>query len=157
MPIYLHPLTVFTSRYSCATLATSSGLAAVSISRWPPRFPLAYALRVALYDLAPTAGLLRLAREEGGHELFADAYARRLDALGPGEVVRQLRCAQGDERAIVMLCFEDVRLPDRTCHRTILGAWLERELGLVVQELPDDTVPGRKKKPPPDTRQDPLL
>ncbi len=153
--IFTPPLVVFTSRYNCPTLATAD-LVAVSISRWPPRFPLAYPLRVALYDLAPTPGLLRLVRERGWHELFADAYTRHLDALGAAEVVRQLRCAQGDGRAICLLCFEDVRSPERSCHRRLLARWLERETGLDVQELPDDSPTARPKRSKPDPRQLPL-
>jgi uncharacterized protein DUF488 len=151
--IFTPPLVVFTSRLS-NPLLSDTPLTNVGIVRSPPRWRLPYELTANLYVLAPSAGMMIVAREQG-REAFVERYLEKLERVGADEVIRLLRCMQGDSKGLALLCFEDIRLPDRWCHRSILASWLQRETGLNVQELPDDSAPRRKKKPKPplDDRQ----
>jgi hypothetical protein len=144
-------LQLFTARYSNPNVAPSR-LAAVGITRYPPRFRLPYELKANLYDLAPTPEMLQIAKGEDGRERFIVAYLTRLNRIGADEIVRQLRGMQGDVSGIVLLCYEDVTTGEHWCHRLLLGEWLREHAGLMVTELPDPGKKAARKKPTPDRR-----
>ena len=141
-------LNVATGRYGNPEVATC-GRVPVGITRYPPKFPLRYELKMNLYDLAPSPALLQLAKGENGREKFIAAYTERLNSIGGAEIVRQLRCAQGDSGGVILLCYEDVTTGENWCHRLLLGAWLKEHAGLDVEEIHDEGRKDAKKKPNP--------
>src|SRR5262245_41289895 len=84
-----------TGRYSKPNVQ-GSGLVPVGITRYPPRFRLAYELKATLYDLAPTQAMLAAWRTSGALDLFAVEYERRLAQKGLQDILRQLSAMQGD-------------------------------------------------------------
>jgi hypothetical protein len=140
---------VLTARYANPNIA-ASGLVAVGITRYPPRFPLSYALKANLYDLAPSPALL--ARGRAGTlapGAFDAMFEQQLDLLGATEIIRQLAAIQGSTDGVVLLCYEDVTQGE-SCHRRMLAAWLKDKAGLFVPELED---PGRAAKKAPNPKQ----
>jgi len=135
---------VWTSRYGNPKIA-GAGFVPVGITRGAPRFALGYELRANLYDFAPTYAMMKMADGEHGRAAFTQAMRERLDALGPLRAREQLEAMQDGEAGIVLLCYEDLTQPGQWCHRQIVAAWLDEQLGLTVQELED---PGQVKKKP---------
>lgn len=137
---------IFTGRYSNPNVP-ASGLIPVGITRYPPRFRLAYELKATLYDLAPTAAMLTRWKQGTTIEAFLAEYEAQLEQVGIEQILGQLVAMQGVARGIVLLCYEDVAAGE-SCHRRMLAEWLKRRVGIVAPELPD---PGRnragKKKP----------
>jgi hypothetical protein len=133
---------VATSRYSNPNIATS-GLVPIGITRYPPRFKLGYKLRATLYDFAPTAEMLQLAKQPDGRDRFTEAYLGRLETIGPASILAQLEAMQGKASGVVLLCYEDVTDNEAWCHRLLLGHWLRQHAGLDVRELPD---PGKASR-----------
>lgn len=142
-------LRIFTGRYSNPNVP-ESGLMPVGITRYPPRFRLAFELKANLYDLAPTPEMLQIAKEEHGRDRFIAAYRARLNRIGVDDVLRQLRGVQGDGAGVVLLCYEDLTTGEHWCHRLLLGEWLREHAGLVVTELPDPGKKAARKKATPD-------
>jgi hypothetical protein len=132
-------LRLFTARYANPSVATS-GLVAVGISRYSPRFPLPYEIAARLYDLAPSAELLAKAKKNLPREDFLQEYEGQLTRIGLQDILRQLATVQGGARGVVLLCFEDLT-SGGSCHRTMLADWLTRMGGIAVTELSD---PGKK-------------
>jgi hypothetical protein len=132
-------LHVFTSRYSNPNVATSR-LAAIGITRYPPRFRLAYQLKANLYDLAPSAALFAKSKEGLSRDGFLLEYERQLAQVGLEDILRRLAGVQGNAPGVVLLCYEDLS-SGQVCHRTLLADWLKRIGSIAVSELPD---PGRK-------------
>jgi uncharacterized protein YeaO (DUF488 family) len=137
-------LHLLTARYSNPFLA-GSGLVSVGITRYPPRFPLAYELKANLYDLAPSASLLARAKKGLPREEFLQEYEHHLDRVGLQNILRQLAALQGDACGLVLLCYEDLRSGE-SCHRTILADWLKRVGGITAMELIDPGDKGERKK-----------
>jgi hypothetical protein len=135
---------IFTSRYSNPALQTGE-CACVGITRYPPRFDLPYELVANLYCLAPTTGMLRVAKRPGGGEQFVRLYRERLDALGVDRVIQLIR-AFNDGRDVVLLCFEDLRDGTSRCHRRMLAEWIHERLGLMIDELPDSSPIGSGRR-----------
>lgn len=154
--IYEPELKVMTSRFSNPLLANTPYVKA-GIVQWPPRFPLIFELTANLYALAPSAAMMIVAREQGRYA-FVERYLEKLDRVGADEVIRLLRCVQGDHEGIVLLCFECLVDGTRWCHRRVFAGWLYRTASIVVEELPDPgKAPRRKtKRPPDDPRQIPF-
>jgi hypothetical protein len=96
---------------------------------------LGYVLAGNLRALAPTRSMLGLPTD-----VFEQTYRARLDDLGI-EAIRTLlqRCCDdaGNDR-LVLLCFEDVDQPGKSCHRRQLAAWWAEETGDVVPKLEPD-------------------
>lgn len=134
-------LRLFTGRYSNPNII-GSGLMVVGITRYPPRFRLAYELKANLYDLAPSAALLAKAKDGLRQEDFLAEYERQLARLGLEDILKQIVGLQGGARGVVLCCYEDVT-SGQVCHRTMLADWMKRIGGIVVLELPD---PGKKTK-----------
>jgi len=110
-------------------------LVPVGVTRYPPRFPLAYSLKTNLLDLAPTAAMLKAAK--GGTltpKQFDVLYIKQLEAVGIQRILSDLRRLQGRRRGVALLCYEDVHA-GQTCHRRSLAAWLQRKAGIKVDEF----------------------
>ena len=107
-----------TSRYAARDLILRSGRVPIGITVGNPRWPLGYVLACNLRALAPTRSMLGLPTD-----VFEQIYRARLDDLGV-EAIRALlqRCCDdaGNDR-LVLLCFEDVDQPGKSCHRRMLA------------------------------------
>lgn len=85
------------------------------------------------------------------HELgeFKPSYYEKLDSIGTEKIVRMVRRmssrAQEEGKELVLLCFEDVRVPEDCCHRTLFAEWWKENTGETFEELPDPT-PLKEKK-----------
>jgi ABC-type histidine transport system ATPase subunit len=93
-----------------------------------------------MIDLAPSFAMLKAAKLPGGAKVFDDAFENHLTTLDPGlvaEKLRQLQNAATDSRGVVLLCYEDVRLPGARCHRLQVARWLSGHLGIEIGELPE--------------------
>ncbi len=111
-----------------ASFFTYRGPGRISIARWAPR---AAPVGFAVYrPLTPTAPMLKLARVE--YEPLYQAILARLD---PHQVVEDLH-RLADPHEPVLLCWERPPFSETVwCHRRLVAAWLERELGLIVPEV----------------------
>ncbi len=107
---------------------TYRGPGRISIARWAPR---AAPAGFAVYrPLNPTAPMLKMDRAE--YEPLYQAILARLD---PRRVVEDLQ-RLADPHQPVLLCWERPPFSETVwCHRRMVAAWLERELGLVVPEV----------------------
>lgn len=79
--------------------------------------------------LAPPADIIKIEDEELYTKLY---YEKVLNKLNPQEVYNQL----GDNA--VLLCYEkwsDIKDKKTFCHRRIVAKWLEKTLGIKVEEL----------------------
>lgn len=68
---------------------------------------------------------------------FLQRYETLLAALDPVEVAHDIEKLAGD-RIATLCCFESAAHIDAGqcwCHRHVVAAWLERELGLTVEEV----------------------
>ena len=130
------PDIIYTSRYSNKAIVTS-GLVAVRVTRTPPRWKLPYTT-VGFLDLAPTFAMLKAAKLPGGAKVFDDAFEDILERLDPKAIAKKLKDIQmtkPDARGVVLLCYEDVRVPGTRCHRLQVARWLGEKLGITVAEL----------------------
>lgn len=104
--------------------AAGAAAGRVGISRGTPRgAPAGYRM---YRRIAPTREMLALPPGE-----FEPAYQALLDELDAAEVWSEIHALAAPHQPII-LCFEADR---RDCHRSQVAAWLERELGQVVDEL----------------------
>jgi site-specific DNA recombinase len=130
-------LRLYTSYYANKDLA-ASGLVCVGITRFPPRFPLAFTLKTNLVDLAPSAALLSQARSGTlSAKQFEIRYIAQLERVGIKTILTTLRRLQGRRAGVALLCFERAGTP---CHRRTLAAWLQRKGGLTVDEFDGSTL-----------------
>ena len=128
---------IYTSRYSNPELK-SGEYYTVGISLGHPRWKLGYKVDTKVKEFAPPKSMW-----DGTEEEFEAKYTAMLDGYGAytvGEIIDWL-IASSDKKDIVFLCFEDIRLEGQYCHRTVLGKWIEKNLGIDVKELPDPTKP----------------
>lgn len=116
----------------------ASGLAPIAISRGLPKWPLRYQIAGHLLELAPRREVFHLPRPA-----FEHAYGRQLEELDLGALAGRFR-AIADVAGVagcVLLCFEDVRLPDAWCHRTLFAQLWQERTGEAVPELGEPTCP----------------
>jgi hypothetical protein len=85
------------------------------------RYPLKYWKGRRYAPLAPSGWMIKLPWAE-----FEQAYGQVLAALDPAQVAQEL----GEDA--VLLCFEGDR---SQCHRGLVAAWLEANLGIEVPEV----------------------
>ena len=124
-----------TSRYGAKDLILQSGRIPIRITVGQPRWPLGYALAYTVRELAPTRPMLGLSTD-----IFEQTYRARLNDLGV-EAIRALlqRCCDdsGNDR-LVVLCFENVDEPGKSCHRRMLATLWQEQTGQGVPELQPD-------------------
>ena len=135
-------LRIFTSRYSNPELK-NEGYYTVGISLGYPRWKLGYKVDTRVKDFAPPKSMW-----DGTEEEFEAKYTAMLDGMGKDTVAEIINWldSSSDKKDIVLLCFEDIRIEDQYCHRTVLGEWLRKNLGIEVEELRDPTKPKGKVK-----------
>lgn len=134
---------ISTARYSNKTLQQPSYYP-VGISVGKPKFALNYVLRDQCYALAPYYSMLNLDSVS-----YETAYNEKLNKLGVQKVigiVRGLeRKATAEGKTLVLLCFEDIRIPGDWCHRRLFAAWWKEHTGEDINELPEVDPPKLKK------------
>ena len=137
-------MAIWTSRYSNKELQNSDKYYPVGISIGKPRFSLGYTLRMQCYSLAPKGYMLNMQFDR-----FKPAYYEKLESIGVGKIIEMVRkmeteaAAEGKE--LVLLCFEDVRIPEDWCHRTVFATWWAEHTGEQIKELYDPSEPKIKK------------
>lgn len=139
-------MAIWTSRYSNKELTENKEkYYCVGISLGTPKFPLGYTVEQQCYSLAPKGYMLKMEPEE-----FKEAYYRKLEGIGNDRIVDMVmrfeRQADQEEKELVFLCYEDVRIPEDWCHRTVFAQWYAERTGEIIQELPDPTPPKQKKQ-----------
>lgn len=143
-------MAIWTSRYSNKELLNDKYYP-VGISIGQPKFHLGYALREQCYSLAPKGYMLNMDIER-----FKPAYYEKLEGIGADKIVSMVNRlderARSEGKELVLLCFEDVRVPEDWCHRTVFAEWWAENTGEVIEELPDPTPP-KVKKPKSDNKK----
>lgn len=109
---------------------TYTGPGRIGIALGSPRGVLA---GYRLYrTLAPTKDMLRMGLEE-----YTPAYQAILDKLDPEEIAKNLTHLAGGF-VPVMMCFEhpdDIAAGTTFCHRHMAARWLEKHLGITIEEV----------------------
>lgn len=132
---------LYVSRFSNPELR-SGKYTAVRISIGTPKWPLGYEVAGEIKDLMPW-GLLG----KYSHEEFVPRYRSKLDAIGANRIRNSIQRFEAMGKPVVLLCYEDVRVPGQTCHRTTFAEWWQEKTGEIVEELPDPSTPKTAKKP----------
>lgn len=136
-------MAIWTSRYSNKELQNGNYYP-VGISIGSPRFPLGYELREQCYSLAPKGYMLNMEIER-----FKPAYYEKLEGIGTERIISMVtkldEKARKEDKELVLLCYEDVRIPEDWCHRTFFSEWWAEKMGEIIEELPDPTPPKKKK------------
>ena len=133
---------IYTSRYSNRELANGDYYA-VGISRGKPKFQIDYHIYTQAYIFAPDRSMWNAPKSS-----FRRMYRAKLDRIGTEKVRRILRSFESAARGrdVVLLCFEDVRIEEDWCHRTMLAEWVEEKLGFKIKELYNPDPPKGKSK-----------
>ncbi|MCM1245514.1 MAG: hypothetical protein NC293_07715 [Roseburia sp.] len=133
----------WTSRYSNKEL-NDDKYYCVGISLGKPRFKLGYRIEDQCYSLAPKGYMLKMDLEP-----FKSAYYKKLEDIGTERIISMVRkfeeAASQRGKELVLLCFEDVRIPSDWCHRTVFAEWWKEQTGECIKELNDPTPPKEKK------------
>lgn len=138
-------MAMWTSRYSNKELAANKEkYYCIGISLGTPKFPLGYRIEQQCYSLAPKGYMLKMGLEE-----FQKAYYEKLEGIGNDRIINMVMRfeeeADRQGKEVVFLCYEDVRIPEDWCHRTVFAQWYAEQTGEIIQELPDLTPPKMKK------------
>lgn len=140
-------MAIWTSRYSNKELVENKNkYYCVGISLGTPKFPLGYNIEQQCYSLAPKGYMLRMELEK-----FTEEYYRKLEGIGSDRiidmVIRFEKRAADEGKELVLLCYEDVRIPEDWCHRTVFAQWYCEKTGEIIRELPDSNPPKVKRTP----------
>lgn len=140
-------MAIWTSRYSNKELVENKDkYYCVGISLGTPKFPLGYTVEQQCYSLAPKGYMLRMELEK-----FTEEYYRKLEGIGNDKIIDMVmrfeKTAADEGKDLVLLCYEDVRIPEDWCHRTVFAQWYCEMTGEIIEELPDPNPP-KVKKPP---------
>lgn len=138
-------MAIWVSRYSNKELTQNKDrYYPVGISIGRPKFQLGYQLREQCFSLAPKGYMLNMDIDR-----FKPAYYEKLENIGTEKIIdivmRLDEKAQAEGRELVLLCYEDVRIPEDWCHRTVFAEWWAEQMGELIEELPDPTPPKEKK------------
>ena len=138
-------MAIWTSRYSNKELAEHKDkYYCVGISLGTPKFPLGYTVEQQCYSLAPKGYMLRMELEN-----FIEEYYRKLEGIGNDRIIDMVmrfeRTAAAEGKELVFLCYEDIRIPEDWCHRTVFAQWYCEQTGEIIRELPDPNPPKEKK------------
>jgi len=111
-----------------ASFFTYTGPGRVSVARFPPRgTPAGFRVYRALAP-GPWFGSV-------GKEAYEQRFAAQLAALDPRAVYDELVALAAPDEP-VLLCWEKPPFSDANwCHRRLVAAWLECELGVRIEEV----------------------
>lgn len=122
----------YTARYGNKHVVglASEGALPIGISWGKPKYPVGYEFR-SCHGLAPRREWFEL-----GREVYTKRYLAKIERLDVEGVLKLIQVtADFDEDAtVILLCFEDLRIDGKWCHRRILGDWLT-ERGVACREL----------------------
>jgi hypothetical protein len=146
-------MAIWVSRYSNKELQNNKDrYYPVGISIGQPKFPLGYEIRNQCYSLAPKGYMLNMDIDH-----FKPAYYDKLEGIGTEKIISMVQrfdqAAQSEGKQLVLLCYEDVRIPEDWCHRTVFAEWWAENVGELIEELPNPTPPKEKKKAKADNKQ----
>lgn len=138
-------MAIWTSRYSNKELVENKDkYYCVGISLGTPKFPLGYIIEQQCYSLAPKGYMLKMELEQ-----FTEEYYKKLENIGTDRIIDMVmrfeRAASAEGKELVLLCYEDVRIPEDWCHRTVFAQWYCEQTGEIIRELPDPNPPKMKK------------
>lgn len=125
---------LYTSRYQNPELL-SGDYTTVRISLGTPKWSLGYIIDAVMPDLMPY-GLLG---KYPAYEPFKQVYFQQLDCAGVERIASQLNYLESYGKDVVLLCYEDIRRSEVWCHRRAFAEWWERETGVSIPELPDQS------------------
>ena len=105
-------MAIWVSRYSNKELQNNKDrYYPVGISIGQPKFPLGYEIRNQCYSLAPKGYMLNMDIEH-----FKPAYYDKLEGIGTEKIISMVerfdQAAQSEGKQLVLLCYEDVRIPE---------------------------------------------
>jgi hypothetical protein len=139
-------LEIWTSRYQNRSLVERPELLKLGVTRGLPKMALRYRF-MHTPQLAPPYWLFSV----NDRVVFEPKFRAHLQrSLGVAGALTMLRRAtqEAERRAVVLLCYEDVRQPEEWCHRLVVSDWLAAgirhlEVGSVRVrgELPDPSSP----------------
>jgi len=128
-------MAIYTSRFSNPQLKTEH-YTAIQISTGNPRWKLGYPIAASSKVLSPYGIFKKFTGQA-----FKDEYVKRLESIGVNAIMKELQSYEKYGNDIVLLCFEDIRDPSKTCHRTMFADWWFEKTGVKITELADPTVP----------------
>ena len=144
-------MAIWTSRYSNKQLL-NEGYYPVGISIGKPRFNMGYVIREQCYSLAPKGYMLHMEKDP-----YVKEYIKKIEDIGTEKIIDMVRqmdkVAQSNGEELVLLCFEDVRIPEGWCHRRLFADWWKEKTGESIEELPDPTPPKVKGKSKDDSKK----
>lgn len=138
-------MAIWVSRYSNKEIVQNKDkYYPVGISIGQPKFQLGYQLREQCFSLAPKGYMLNMDIDR-----FKPEYYKKLENIGTKRIISMVtrldEKAQEEGKELILLCYEDVRIPENWCHRTIFAEWWAEQMGELIEELPDPTPPKEKK------------
>jgi len=119
---------IYTSRYANRSIEKYH-LSVYGISLYHVRHKTAFKIEGYLKELAPTRDMFGLP-----YNIYRPKYLAILNKLGVDRI-RELLLSVTDGKDVVLLCFEDLRKPDKWCHRRIFAEWWQEQTGEKVKEL----------------------
>ena len=119
-----------TARYLNPNISNEKHLP-LRISLGAPKFALPYRLTADFRVIAPTTEILQI----DDKDRYRREYRRYLDGIDVITIQNALNPFRSDEKEIVLLCFEDLRIPCEWCHRRFFAEWWEEKTGERVHEL----------------------
>jgi hypothetical protein len=96
----------------------------ISIALYPPKGFLGEELKA----LAPTTQILGCKDNE---EVYTTLFNKKIKGFSAKKVFKYFESSYND-RDVILLCYEK---PPQFCHRHLVAEWLEKELGIEVEEL----------------------
>ena len=131
---------MITARYLNPNISNEKHLP-LRISLGAPKFALPYRLTADFRVIAPTNEILQI----GDKDRYRREYRRYLDGIGVMTIQNALNPFRNDDKEIVLLCFEDLRDPEKWCHRRFFAEWWEEKTNERVPEL-EEPFPERAEK-----------
>lgn len=104
------------------------------ISLGAPKFSLRFSIAANFNVIAPTREILLITDKDA----YRREYRRYLDSIGTETIKNALRPFRCDDKEIVLLCFEDLRDPEKWCHRRFFAEWWKENVGEEIPELNEE-------------------
>lgn len=111
------------------------------ISLGAPKFSIPYSIAANFNVIAPTREILQIDNKEA----YRHEYRHFLDTIGVTAIRNALRPFVQADKETLLLCFEDLRDPDKWCHRRFFAEWWEEKTNERVPEL-EESAPERAAK-----------